>query len=108
MTEEQKQYFDNVLWEYVLEEFDFQKVKRIMDYLEWQWQFKTPTVSDIINNAYRLCFQAYSESIKDSQFCLVGTGGFEASYTPEIKSLELKFIVESIDTEFCEDEDDLI
>ncbi len=108
MTQEQEEYFNNVLWEYVLEEFDFHKVKRVMDFLEWQWQFKTPTVSDIINNARRLCFSAYSDSIKESQFCLCGSGGLEASYTPEIKSLELKFIAESIDTEFCEDEEDCI
>ena len=91
----------------VVKEFDFAKVVRVMEFLEWQYAVPTPHYPDedeLSNNAFKRLIEAYngfwkSEYKNDAHFIYTSScGGFEASYwydnDDKEDNFELKFIVE--------------
>lgn len=95
----------------ILEEFDFQKVQLVMDYLNWQWSDKqVPSISDLKETAERLLRNAADlrlgeyESEHWEVAIMSGTGGFQATaYCDETKTkiimLDLKFVIAEWDAE---------
>ena len=95
----------------ILEEFDFQKVQLVMDYLNWQWSDKqVPTISDLKETAERLLRNAADlrlgeyESEHWEVAIMSGTGGLQATaYCDETKTkitmLDLKFVIAEWDAE---------
>lgn len=82
----------------ILDHFDFEKVKKVMDALEWKyWDSEEDTVSiyDLRKMARSLLKEVYNASNSEHRF--TSCGGFEAErwmYPGETKKyLFLKFVV---------------
>ena len=95
----------NELVDKLLDEFDFEKVKKTMDALEWVYfdsPDKTVSVGELRRMARRLLDEVYDKP--PSSEYTIGCGGFEAfRYMPvgdPTKYLSLKFVV----TEWSADE----
>ena len=98
ITETQRNQID-----YILDNFNFEKVKVAMEALDWKWANPTgeaglaiPTIARMRQTA-RMLLQ---NSVKDS---CTGTGGFEASYYPANKDGEeyfnLRFVLHHYNSE---------
>jgi hypothetical protein len=93
----------------IMNEFDFDKVERAMDALDWKWQGETPTIYDLREKAERL-LRGASESRLDHYRAthhdvatINACGGFEAKAfcnesKTKITGLQLDFIVTSWDS----------
>ena len=92
----------------VINEFNFDNVYNVMNYLNWQWHRSTPHIPDIDelkDEALRHLTSAYngfwsSEDKEAKHFIYYSSsGGFEASYWYNFETKEdnftLKFILES-------------
>ena len=82
-------------WEELCEWFDFDKVSKLMNTLDWKWaslpnyESKVPTTAEIVNKAREHCLKAYNNSYT------ISSGGFEAKYDKEEDCLTLRFVAES-------------
>ena len=103
----------------IIDNFDFDRVHNVMDYLRWQWATcgGVPTIEELKEQAIRLLRDASELRLgdyKDTHHKLpivYATGGFEANAwcdkdKTQIIGLELKFILTSWDSEIDEDEED--
>lgn len=95
----------NELVDKILDEFDFEKVKKTMDALGWVYHDspdETVSVGELRRMARRLLDEVYDKP--PSPEYTIGCGGFEAfrfmSVGDPTKYLSLKFVV----TEWSEDE----
>lgn len=67
----------------ILDNFDFDKVKKVMDHLQWLW-FDTvgvPEISDLRKHARRLLTEVGEEVMKNNEIPAesnIATGGFRA------------------------------
>ena len=83
----------------IIEYFDWNKVHKTMEFLNWTWATtdnEVPTIGQLFNNAVRLLQDAYDGALKEKQDYMVGTGGFYAraildNETKEITELRLVF-----------------
>ena len=93
----------------ILNEFDFDKVERVMEVLDWKWRGETPTLYDLRETALRLLRGAAESRLgafKDEHHhvaIISATGGFEAKAfcdenKTKITGLQLDFIVTSWDS----------
>ena len=93
----------------ILNEFDFDKVERAMEALNWKWRGETPTLYDLREEALRLLRGAAKSRLGDFKdthhdvAIINACGGFEArAYCNEDKTkitgLDLAFIVTSWDS----------
>jgi hypothetical protein len=78
--------------DYVINNFDFEKVYKVMSFLEWHWypHERPPTQGEMRELAERLLYEAVKEKTS------VATGGFAASYFPDAQMLTLTFTVEGV------------
>lgn len=81
----------------VMDNFDFEKVQKVMDCLKWSWghESQIPDIYEIRQFAKRLLADAYiglSHLIEDKSLTL-STGGFTATAYRD-GSLSLSFVVE--------------
>lgn len=95
----------NELVDKILDEFDFEKVKKTMDALEWVY-FDSPNETVSVGELRRMARRLLDE-VYDKPACpeyTIGCGGFEAYRQMVVgdptKYLSLKFVV----TEWYEDE----
>lgn len=108
---EEVQYMDPVveMVDEIIENFDFDKVERVMECLGWKWSSysgsEQPSISQLINRARILLINSANLRLgeyKDEhweQGIINGTGGFVATaYCDETKTkiteLKLEFVVE--------------
>lgn len=86
----------------VMDNFDFDRVKKVMDALEWGWavdnpeysgQTEIPELSDIRKMARKLMKEAYELSVKEGCGYTIATAGFEAYCDAGDDYLSLKFVV---------------
>lgn len=86
--------------ESIIEEFDFEKVLKTMEFLEWSWiGHKKLTLEILINKAYYLLNGVANEKYDNGDCYEFATGGFVArTYCGE---LSLKFVISSWEEEFC-------
>ena len=85
--------------ENILDEYDFHRVQKAMEALNWIWfssEGEIPSIGELRRQARSLLEDVYYHT--PSPFYMVATGGFEATRTMETgdlnKYLSLKFIVE--------------
>ena len=85
--------------ENILDEYDFHRVQKVMEALNWLWvssEGEIPSIGQLRRQARDLLEDVYNKEA--SPFFMVGTGGFEATRTMETgdlnKYLSLKFVVE--------------
>ena len=76
-------------WDEIETWFDFQKVKKTMEFLEWSWSLSNgvPSLVEIIESAKARAKESY-DSQKSSS-----SGGFYAEYNKKIDCLDLQFIL---------------
>jgi hypothetical protein len=101
----------NQMIDEIMDEFDFNRVQRTMDYLNWQWAGEgVPTIESLKKSAERLlrgAAEARLGQYKDThweQGIINSTGGFQAmAFCNEDKTkiigLDLKFIISEWDAE---------
>lgn len=94
--------------EYCIEHFDFDKVKKVMDFLEWRWwngspegSFGVPSTIKIFRYAQDKLEETYSECEFRKKDFFIESGGLiaEAFYYPEEEGgiyLKLSFVLTSI------------
>ena len=94
----------------IIENFDFDKVQSVMDYLNWRWVGEYVTVDMLKKEARRLLRGAAEARLGQyknehwEQAIIHGTGGFQASafcdeYKTKIVALELKFVLADWDAQ---------
>jgi len=111
----QSRDFDFML-EDIIDNFDFDRVYNVMDYLNWQWATcgGVPTIEELKEKAISLLRDASELRLggyKDEHHelpIICSTGGFEAKAwcdedKTQIVGLELKFVLTSWDSEIDED-----
>jgi hypothetical protein len=76
----------------IIDNFDFIRVKKYMDFVNWQWIGISPDITDLIKNATLLLNDVY-----DRDVISISTGGFKA--TKHDDYLELEFIISDWRTE---------
>jgi hypothetical protein len=101
-----------VLVENCIENFDFLKVKMVMDFLNWQWaKLKAvPKISDMkdwVKDLSESLLKHMKENPKQRKFS-TSSGGFEIIFTRtyegcEPDNVEIKFILESWDQQAPEE-----
>jgi hypothetical protein len=93
----------------ILNEFDFDKVERVMEALNWKWRGETPTLYDLREEALRLLRGAAKSRLGDfkdthHEIAIINAcGGFEAKAwcdegKTKITGLDLAFVVTSWDS----------
>jgi hypothetical protein len=93
--------------EYLLDQFDFSRVEKTMEALDWRWYdtpWGSPSVPDLRQTARKLLLLANKKSEESSQEVTIGTGGFYAEADVANDYLKLSFIVEVEDTELYDDD----
>jgi hypothetical protein len=83
----------------LFDEFDFEKIHRVMEALEWKWsmgdgRWATPTVEEIIDKASQL-FEELMEGKHDIES--TGSGGIRVYFDDEIEKtdcVKMEFILE--------------
>lgn len=85
--------------DYILDNFDFEKVKKIMDCLEWHWFSldAIPSIGELRKCARGLLQDSLFRGIESKKDVETSTGGFKANYYREEDLLELSFIIEELD-----------
>jgi len=86
----------------ILREFDFDKVQRVMQALDWSWFSRgntaSPNVDMLYSTAERLLVDVYAIAWRSANTSFIETGGFraEATVVSEVDEilLELSFVVE--------------
>ena len=82
-------------WTEILGNFDWDKVRKIMEFLDWKWvdhnSESVPSIGRIIMRAEELCRSAYNDK------GIHQSGGFVATFEDEV--LMLTFVVEEWYTE---------
>ena len=84
----------------VMENFDFDRVHRVMTNLDWKWvigdgETTVPSIYRLTRNAERLLREA-AQHYGDKEFYSCGTGGFIAHLEGE--TLTLQFILSTMTT----------
>lgn len=90
------------LIEGILENFDFERVKKTMDFLDWKYfdSDEPPTTFRLIKTAEKRLEGAYKKATENKKDYYVASGGFKAfaeynKKTKTVDSLELSFVLTS-------------
>ena len=83
--------------EAVFEEFDFNRVHKVMKHLHWHWGDHVPNIIELKDTADRLLKKCYYSVIDKGEKSIMGTGGFRAEVDEEF-NCTLEFIVEEYST----------
>lgn len=84
--------------DYIMENFDFEKVHRVMVALDWKWLGLIPTLEQIKSQARELMmeFVIAPTDVDGEQFVSIGRGGFVARLSgTDYGILSLEFVVET-------------
>jgi len=86
----------------IIEEFDFEKVKSVMEYLKWTWdsvnnETGIPSTGKLVKRAESLLNEAWDKSLEYKEDYMVSTGGFKAQayYDNELFRIDLTFELSS-------------
>ena len=78
----------------IMDNFDFNKVAKIMDFLGWKWymkEYRVPEESEIRKEARKHLSKTYDYGEgQGREYCTV-TGGFKYTYDPLYTELQLSF-----------------
>lgn len=92
----------DVVWQ-CLEDFDFDRVKQVVDFLHWQWwdesgEYVLPNMQQLRNLARNQLLQAVHAAKTEGKYTL-SSSGFEAhaEFVADELFVELKFVLTSWD-----------
>ena len=95
----------------IVENFDWEKVNKVMKCLNWRWAFsktenQIPSIGELVLQGIRLLEEVNHSTLMDKSNHYRGTGGFEAKgiYLNESDEviLELSFTIESWESDIDE------
>lgn len=82
----------------IIENFDWGKVHKTMEFLDWKWATtdnEVPTIGQLVNSSHRLLLEAYEGALREKMDFSIATGGFRAkalvNEEKEIFELQLAF-----------------
>ncbi len=79
--------------EEIMNEFDFNKVRNVMVFLNWSWSEKTPpSIKSLRDHANRSLTDVCEEA-DNKNFYFIEGGGFKTMIFPQAKRLSLEFVV---------------
>jgi len=68
--------FDKMV-DYVIENFDFEKVHSVMKFLNWSWHAEgVPKIQTIILRSREMLIDTFKRSIKENKSFTIASGGF--------------------------------
>ena len=84
---------------YILDNFDFERVKKVVDCLDWHWVSceDTPSTYELRTCARKLLEEVMYKGQKQEEDIEISKGGFIVSYFYNDNFLSLSFIVEDYD-----------
>lgn len=90
-----KQYFRDKLQE-LLDDYDFDKVERVMAELQWTWAGVNgyPTEDDMIPLVKNL-YDSIENRVIENRYAYCATGGFKLTYNPD-EDEELSLVFEAV------------
>lgn len=91
--------------DYVMDHFDYDKVYRVMEALNWRWidaEFQVPTVPELREATRKLLVRAINTAHRDQEQVVMATGGFVVTVDPGEDFVSLEFTVERVDNMFME------
>lgn len=80
----------------IMDNFDFNKVAKVMKYLKWEWASSVtgvPEEPELRRSCRQYLSMAYDAGIEYKKGYRISTGGFVYSYHPEFDELRLVFEV---------------
>jgi hypothetical protein len=86
--------------ERMLGQFDFHKVARVMEFLNWTWVDTYPDTSTVVDLVERARDLLHQISVSSRFTTYIGTGGLVARQEPDeygILRLSLEFVLESVE-----------
>lgn len=78
----------------IMDEFDFEKVHKVMEFLGWEWfgaESGVPTTGEMRRCVRDLMFRAYEYATKSGRDHYITTGGFCVSYDNGGDAFEVSF-----------------
>jgi len=93
MTDKKQEQIDEIM-----DNFDFNKVARVMDFLEWKWwikEYRVPTEPEIRKDVRSKLSKAYDYGEGRGLKYETKTGGFTYTYDPLYTELQLSFELDS-------------
>lgn len=91
--------------DYVMDHFDYDKVSKAMQVLDWQWvdtKDGVPSVAELREASRKLLVRAINTAYRRQEQTVMATGGFVATVDPDGDFVSLEFIVERSDNAFME------
>ena len=82
----------------IMDNFDFNKVAKVMDFLDWRWylkEYRVPEESEIRKNVRMYLSKTYDYGEGQGRKYETKTGGFTYSYDPQYTELKLSFELDS-------------
>jgi hypothetical protein len=82
----------------IMDNFDFSKVAKVMDSLDWKWslvEYRVPEESEIRKNVRKYLSKAFDYGEGQGRKYEVKTGGFVYTYDPQHSELRLSFELDS-------------
>lgn len=93
--------------EEMLDNFNFHKVCDIMEYLDWKWGGKVPTIVEMKETVRSIVGTAIGEATFHKEATMVATGGFMVRYDPSDDVLWIGFVPEDQDSLDYEDMEEM-
>ena len=87
----------------VMDEFDFSKVQKVMEFLRWEWasaEEGVPREAELRKKVRFLMEQCYQQSLKYQKDWGTGTGGFNVRYFYDDAFFEVDFCLTQWTTEY--------
>ena len=78
----------------IMDNFDFNKVAKVMDFLDWKWylkEYRVPAEPEIRKKVRQHLTKAFEYGQGQGRKYTLCTGGFVCSYDPEYSELSLTF-----------------
>lgn len=78
----------------IMDNFDFNRVARVMDFLDWKWslkEYRVPVEPEIRKQVRQHLSKAYDRGQGQGRKYTLCTGGFACSYDPQYSELSLTF-----------------
>lgn len=86
-----QEHIDNIM-----DNFDFNKVAKVMKYLKWEWAYSEtgiPEEPELRSSCRKYLSMAYDAGLERKREYTIATGGFVYTYDPEYDELRLVFEV---------------
>lgn len=82
------------LKEEVLNSLDYNRIRRVMEFLDWEWSGKIPTIIDLYQELSNMMDRAVEgcEESKAEEYT-IQTGGFSCTYYPKTDTTDNGFVV---------------